>query len=226
MKLATIAPSLSVYLANPNRYDWPNIDTPDAALIFSHKSKRAQAEDLAKAAHREPLEVWIKDTSESDLKGIDTPGSDKTKPKTKPKTHRFKVTKKSEAEKTRKETKAKEIKEVRELVKSEPNVVNMIEPTSRKLPSEQEILDRAQQLYMAENFKAVHNESMPETLPTKNELAEEGYLQTAKLDLMTSENTKASRQVFDYVDSLRGELEKIGYTVIPLEGFNVEDLKY
>jgi hypothetical protein len=51
-------------------------------------------------------------------------------------------------------------------------------------------------------------------------------LQKAKLDLMTKSDTKASRQVGDYVENLRAELNKIGFEVIPMEGFSVEDLKY
>jgi hypothetical protein len=56
---------------------------------------------------------------------------------------------------------------------------------------------------LADNFQPRHNDSAPETLPTKGELAEEGYLQKAKLDLMTSEDTQASRATFDYIDNLR-----------------------
>jgi hypothetical protein len=220
VRLADIAPSLTVYLKNPNRYDWPSIDTPDAALIFSHKSKMSQAVDLAKAAKKKPVEIWIKDTSQSDIKGVDSPGSKGSKhEKAEPKTHRFRILKKSTAEKELKK-KQKEL--------AEADVVNFNIPLVEKghMPTEKEILEKAQEMYQKENFKAIHEESMPEQMPTKSELSEEGYLQSAKLDLMTKSDTKNERQIFDYVEGLRSELNKIGFEVIPMEGFSVEDLKF
>jgi hypothetical protein len=43
---------------------------------------------------------------------------------------------------------------------------------------------------------------------------------------MTSEDTQASRQVMDYVDNLKQQLEKIGFTIEPIAGFDSADLQY
>ena len=226
VRLAEIAPSIQVYLRHPDRSDWPNIDTPDAALVFSHKSKRSQAQDLAKAAKIEPVEVWIKDTSHSDIKGVDSPGSRQAKI-----THKFKIATKEKAKKEiaeqQEKVKAKEAEKLKELATADVININIpLAESGRKLPTEAEILKEAQRLYQKENFKAIHEESMPEQMPTKGELKEEGLLQAAKLNLMTSTDTKASRQTMDYIENMRAELNKIGFEVIPMEGFSVEDLKY
>ena len=131
-----------------------------------------------------------------------------TSVKDKPTTHRYKI-----------KAKAK----VKELAKAE---VNPLLSNKHKMPSEKEIYDKAVELYQKESFKGVHGDSGLETAPTKGELSEEGYLQKAKLALMTSEDTQASRQTMDYVDNLRQELEKIGFTVEPIAGFDVSDLQY
>lgn len=129
------------------------------------------------------------------------------------KTKRYKVVKKDQSK--------KEVEN--ELAKAEAIIQK---EGGHKLPSEKEILEKAQQMYMADNFQPKYNDSAPETLPTKGELSEEGYLQKAKLALMTSQDTQASRSVMDYVEGLRAELNKIGFEVIPMEGFSVEDIKY
>jgi hypothetical protein len=137
------------------------------------------------------------------------------------KMHHFKVVKKTKA--TKEPEKPKETEKPKELI-NETN--NPIIESSHKLPTEKEILEKAQSLYMAENFKGKYEDSAPEVLPTKSELAEEGFLQRAKLDLMTKSDTKASREVFGYIDNLRGQLEKIGFTIEPISGFDVSDLQY
>lgn len=187
-KYAEIAPNISAYLKAPGEYDWQGIDTPDKLA------------GLAK--EKGSVEMTIKDGSAKD----------------KPKTHRYKVVKKTEAKK-------EDAEKPKELAKSEDNNTILEKPT-HKLPSQKEILEKAQAMYMAENFKPKYNDSAPEVLPTKGELSEEGYLQKAKLDLMTSEDTQASRQTLDYVDNLRGQLEKIGFTIEPIAGFDVSDLQY
>jgi hypothetical protein len=149
------------------------------------------------------ISVYLKSPGELDWLGVDNPSTlsklakkdsqiEITDSKTKKK-HHFKVVKKTEA---KKEPEKQELKaESNNPIKEESN---------HKLPSAKEILEKAQQMYMADNFQPRHNDSAPETLPTKGELAEEGYLQKAKLDLMTSEDTQASRATFDYIDNLRG----------------------
>ena len=258
LKIADLAPDIQAYLHSPNRLDWANVDQVDARLIFSHKTQRQKAADLSKLAEKAPVEAWIKNTAQSDIQNVDTPPLKGKKESVKAKVIRkFKIVKKSEAEKLKakaedanakdrenykrdldsqfregklsKEAYEKarlnaEAPKEKELAKAEVN--DPIIESSHKLPSAKEILERAQELYQKENFKAAYGESMPEILPTKLELAEEGYLQKAKLSLMTSEDTVASRKVFDYVEGLKAELQKIGFDVVPLEGFDVSDLKY
>jgi hypothetical protein len=175
--------------------------------------------------------AYLKAPSELDWQGVDTPSKlaeltkkgnvemvvkDASK-KDKPKTHRYKIKPKNDSK--------KEPEKPKELAaKEEAN--NPIKESSHKLPSVKEILERAQEMYMAENFKPIHDDSAPETLPTKGELSEEGYLQKAKLALMTSQDTRASRKVMDYVEGLRNELSKIGFDVVPIAGFDSSDLKF
>lgn len=201
-------------------------NTSLAKKSFEGRSRRSKAQDLHKYAEIAPnISAYLKAPGEYDWQGIDTPdklaglakkGSVRivVKDGNTKKTHHFKI-----AEKTEKKESEKE------LAKSEDNNPILEKPT-HKLPSQKEILEKAQAMYMAENFKPKYNDSAPEVLPTKGELAEEGYLQKAKLDLMTSEDTQASRQTLDYVDNLRGQLEKIGFTIEPIAGFDVSDLQY
>ena len=197
---------------------------------FKGRSKLSQAQDLHKYADIAPnIVAYLRSPSELDWQGVDTPSklAELTKKgkvemtikdgskKDKPKTHRFKVVKKTDV---KKEPEKQELKaEANNPIKEE---------SAHKLPSAKEILEKAQQLYMKDNGRMDYQEGVGTNLPERNELAEEGYLQKAKLALMTSEDTVASRQVGDYVENLRTELNKLGFEVIPMEGFSVEDLKY
>jgi len=222
IRLAPFAPNIEAYLKAPNRFDWANVDGVDPKLIFSHKTAREQATDLAKVAEKaESVEVWVKNTAQSDLQNVDD-ASTESKTKISAKTKRFKVVKKAdkkkeiEAELKKAEEKALVTSETQESVESK-----------RRLPSKEEIEAEAQQLWLKENAKPKYGDMMEGiAAPTRTELAEEGYLQMAKLKLMTSEDTEASRQTFGYVDNIRQELEKIGFTVIPMEGFSSEDLQF
>ena len=225
IRIASIAPNIEAYLKAPNRFDWPNVDGPDPKLIFSHKTRREQAADLSKLATKAPIEVWIKDTSQHDIENIDTPTKAKNKETLKGKIIRkFKVVKKDKAEQ---EAKAKKELEKKQLEK--PKEAESIELQSKeensplidghKMPSKKEILERAQQLYMKDNGR--FQDLVGTNLPEESELREEGYLKKAQLDLLTKEDTKASRQVMDYVGNLKNELEQIGFTVVPIEGFSL-----
>ena len=201
-------------------------DSVLARESFESRSKRSQAQDLRMSAPiAKNIHAYLKAPTETDWLGVDSPSKlvefakkdsqieirdSKTK-----KTHRFKIVKKAEA---KKEPEKQELKaEANNPIKEE---------SSHKLPSAKEILEKAQQLYMKDNGRMDFQEGVGTNLPERNELAEEGYLQKAKLALMTSEDTVASRQVGDYVENLRTELNKLGFEVIPMEGFSVEDLKY
>ena len=79
---------------------------------------------------------------------------------------------------------------------------------------------------MKDNGRMDFQEGVGTNLPERTELAEEGYLQRAKLSLMTSQDTQASRQVMDYVENMRAELSKLGFDVVPVNGFDVGDLQF
>jgi hypothetical protein len=79
---------------------------------------------------------------------------------------------------------------------------------------------------MKDNGRMDYQEGVGTNLPERNELQEEGYLNRAKLSLMTSQDTQASRQVLDYVGKMREELSKLGFDVVPISGFDVSDLQY
>ena len=129
-------------------------------------------------------------------------------------TKKFKVIEKDEA----KEETARELERVEEQTDK---------TTKNNLPTTEEIYAEAVRLWRKENTKPVHEGFLEDVAdPTRQELKEEGYLNQAKLNLMTSDDTVTSRQTLDYVDNIRVELEKIGFTVIPLEGFSVEDLSF
>jgi hypothetical protein len=208
-------------------------DTLMAQRNFESRSKRSQIQDLHRFATIAPnIHMYLKSPEKYDWKGVDDPNIlaklnivtklAKKKPvhmvvkdgKAK-KEHHFKIIKKS---------KAKKEPEKQELKAEANNPIK--EEGSHKLPSEKEIYDRAVKMYQEENFKPKYEDSAPEVNPTKGELSEEGYLQKAKLSLMTSQDTVASRQTMDYIDNLRQQLEKIGFDIVPINGFSVEDLQY
>jgi hypothetical protein len=208
LKVADLAPNIGMYLKHPDRFDWSNVDTADARLIFSRKSVREKAADLSKMASRVPLEVWVRDTSQHDLQNIDTPNA-KTKGIQTKILRKFRIVKKDKkTEKPKDEvtTKPKE-EEHSPLVEGQ------------HMPSEAEILAKAKELWLHDNarFEDLGGTQIPE----RNELREEGYLKKAQLALMTSEDTQNERKVLDYVGGLKDELEKIGFTVIPIAGFEI-----
>lgn len=120
----------------------------------------------------------------------------------------------------------KKPKKLLEVAKAEITDANSPFLDNSRMPSHEEILAKAQQLYMKDNGKQGYQDLVGTNLPEFSELQEEGYVRRAQLALMTSEDTVASRKTMDYVGGLRTELEKIGFMVIPMEGFSVEDLKY
>jgi hypothetical protein len=204
-------------------------DSQLAQRSFEGRSKLSQSLDLHRFAKvTSDIVAYLKAPTELDWAGVDNPESlakftEKNgsahivvKDSKANKTHHFKV---------KKNTNDKKESEKVGLAKSEDNNPILEKPT-HKLPSEKEILEHAQQLYMKDNGRQDFQEGLGTNLPERTELKEEGYLQKAKLDLMTSEDTQASRATFDYIDNLRGQLEKIGFTIEPIAGFDVSDIQY
>lgn len=208
-----------------------------AKQSFSLRSPQAQRMDMIRLAPLAPgIEAYLRSPNRYDWPGVDGLADSFPKQaegiaklsKEQPdvelivnsqgegpaQTKKFKVIEKDKA----KEETEKELKRVEEQADK---------TTKTNLPSAEEIYNEAIRLWRKENTKPIHEGFLEDVAdPTRQELQEEGYLNQAKLKLMTSEDTEAARQTFDYVDNIRTELEKIGFTVIPIEGFSVEDLSF
>lgn len=204
VRLAEIAPSLTAYLKTPNQYDFPGVDMPKL-------SKAQQAIQMAKISLKEPSEIIVEDKSLADV----------SKQK-----RSFKVVKKDKVKEETEQQLSKAEEALLAELTSGPNSP-LLEQPKHRMPSQQEILETAQQMWMADNNQPkfggfLENVSAPERI----ELAEEGYLQRAKLALMTKSDTKNERAVLDYVQNIRVELQKIGFDVVPISGFNVSDVSF
>jgi hypothetical protein len=192
VKMADIAPSLEAWLRSPNRLDIPSIDSPNAALVFSHKSKKAQAIDLAKAARRVPLEVWIRNTGKGDIAGIDTKKAKLPKKPERP-VRKFRIVKKEEANKLEKERGKKQ--------------------EGRKLPTREEILKRATGNRLEEQVK----KGLPSITPEEKELKETGEFEKARVELMRGQGSEVHSQIERYVSELNEQLEPEGFRVVPID---------
>lgn len=202
---------------------------------FERRNLRARSIDLIRLAPIAPnIEAYLKSSNRYDWPGVDciegslpeqaqeitklANGKEAVelvvKNRDSPRAKQFKVVKKERA----KEETEKQLKQVEEQADK---------TTKSNLPSSEEIYTEAVRLWRKENTKPVHEGFLENVAdPTRQELKEEGYLNQAKLNLMTSDDTVAARQTLDYVDNIRVELEKIGFTVIPIEGFSVEDISF
>jgi hypothetical protein len=207
IRMATITPSLEVWLKNPNRYDFAGVDTPDPNLIFSHKTKRAQAADLARAAKRKvPLEVWIKDTAHADLKGVDTKNAKHVR--------KFKVVPKKTAEKAKKSKLEKQKELDHEFLDGKISKEEYERKrTGGRMPKKEEIIEKAQEIHKEQLAK----EGLPALSATEQELKESGTFEEARADLMRGETTKADSAMLQYIDDLRRELEPFGFDIVEHE---------
>jgi phage gp29-like protein len=194
--MAPLAPSLDVYLKAPNKYDFPNVDQPDPQLIFSHKTHRQQAADLAKLATKAPVEVWVRNTARHDIENVDTPIHRKKRAVLPAKTHKFRV--------KRKEVEKGELAEAEKPKEKKPR--------GRKLPTKEEILEKATEIAMINQVKQGIEPITPET----SELLESGVFEEARRELMTGEDTVVNTQILEYVDLLKTELEPMGFSIVPL----------
>lgn len=203
VKMAEIAPNITAYIRSPNRYDWRGVDTVDPSLVFEHKSVKAKVADLSKLAKRtKDVEVWFKHTAEYDMQGIDTPPNNKKRARVPEKTTRFKVVTKKEAK--------QEAEKVLKVAGQEQTKTEKAK--GRKLPSREEILQRAKEMFMDYQARL----QLPTTTPELEELQELGLIQRAQSELMRSESTIADEHILKYVDELRVELEPMGFAIVPL----------
>ncbi|MCL5949756.1 MAG: hypothetical protein M1490_04695 [Candidatus Bathyarchaeota archaeon] len=199
-RIAQVAPNIDAYIQDPNKFDIPYVDMP--------KSQQETIEQLCRLASKEPCDVTIKDKEAKKSKRVRIVK---------------KETVKSEIEKAVKEA---EDKMIAELMTSENSPILEDKP-KRRLPTQEEILAEAQQIWLKDNNAAVHEGFFEGvSAPEKGELAEEGYLQKAKLKLMTTQDTFAERQTSDYLDSMRQQLNKLGFDIVPISGFESIDLRF
>ena len=195
-QIAQLAPNLSVYLRDPTRFDLPFIDMP--------RDQNETVKVLCRLASKAPCEIHVKDT---DAK----------------RTKKVKVVKKQDV-KAEVDKAVLEIEKKAELARAE-NVKT--EGPESYLPSEKEIYDEAVRLWMKENHKPKFGDYMENVAaPTKGELSEEGFLRKAQLSLMTKDSTQASRQVEDYLQNIRNEVQKLGFDIVPISGFDSSDLQF
>lgn len=188
VRLAQIAPNVQVWLKDPSRWDIPNVDTPDAQRIFEHRTTRQKAQDLARRAKKtRNIELWMGNINKMDIQGVDTPPKGK-------RVKRFRVMEKEEGKKIL-EGKIKEKKE----------------PT-HKLPTKEEILERAQERFQEKQAK----EGLPSITAEEQELKESGLFEVARSELMRGEKSKADAQIEEYVHNLNSELEPMGYTIVAM----------
>jgi hypothetical protein len=189
VRLAQIAPNVQIWLKDPSRWDLPNVDTPDAQRIFEHRTTRQKAQDLARRARKtRNIELWMGNINKMDLQGVDTPVKGK-------RVRRFRIMEKEEAKKILLEEKVKEKRE-----------------STRKLPTKEEILERAQERFQEKQAK----EGLPAITAEEQELKESGLFEVARAELMRGEKSKADAQIEEYVHNLNSELEPLGFQVVPI----------
>ena len=183
-KQAPIAPNLEVWLRSPATLDFPGVDVK---LSANPVERRKQAEDLVQIATKKALEIEMR------------------KPNDKKPLRRFRVVKKEEAEKL-------------ELNKKPPQETEMVEqklssePKGRKLPTKEEILQRAKEMFMEQQARL----GLPAITPEETELKEAGLFDQARADLMRGEDTKTDPQILQYIDNLKAELEPMGFSIVQL----------
>lgn len=182
----------------------PNIDVYlehperyDYPFVDTPESQRQNLEGLCKLACNEPVEINIKDSESRASKKLRV---------------------------VRKEAVKGEVE--KELLKLEQNALAESGP-EKYLPSEMEIYEEAVRLWQKENAKPKYEGFFDNVAaPTKGELSEEGYLRKAQLNLMTKDSTQASRKVDDYLQGVRSELNRLGFDVVPISGFDSTDLQF
>jgi hypothetical protein len=191
VRLAQIAPSVTIWLRDPSRWDLPGIDTPNAQRIFEHRSTRQKAQDLARRARKtKNIELWAGNVNRYDFDNVDTPARGKH-------VRRFRVMEKEEDKK-------------QELKKTE---TKKTEEKKHTLPSKQQIIERAQELHMQKEVK----QGLPAISAEESELKESGEFEKARSELMRGEKSKADAQIESYVHDLNSELEGMGYRIVPID---------
>ena len=222
-KLAKKTNNVELWIKDTSRSDISGVDTPGKAKSKETlKAKVIRKFKIVKKSEAEKLKAKAEDANAKDRENYkrDLDRLFKEGKISKEAYDRARLN----AEKTEELVKAKEVETVKELAKAEsPDVVIFSSPLTegQHMPSEEEIYAEAVRMWQKENASARHEGFLPSTAPTRGELQEEGFLKQAQLSLMTSENTVASRKVMDYIGSLRGELEKIGFDIVPIAGFEL-----
>jgi len=192
-----------------------------AKEMFSKRSERSQRQDLQRIATLAPnIEVYLEHPERYDLPGVDMPESQQ---------YMFdslcQATCKSESKTcdlTIKDASAKTEKRIRlvkaenkkaELAKVEAEEEAKAKKLGRRLPTQEEIYNKAVELWRQDNgyLDNVAN-------PDLTELREEGLLNRAKVELMTSTSGEGEKALGGYIDKVRNELLTLGFDVVPISG--------
>lgn len=192
-KQAPVTSDLEIWLRSPATLDFPRVDVK---LSANPVERRKQAEDLVQVAAGKKLEVEVRE------------------PKRKKPIKRFRILKKEDAEKLKKEpeqskTETPEVKE-----STSKTEENREETPKRRMPSKAEILQRAKEMFMEQQART----GLPAIAPEESELKETGLFDLARADLMRGEDTKADPQILQYISNLAAELEGMGFSIVPIGG--------
>jgi hypothetical protein len=209
-RFATVTDDVTIWLKAPNRFDLEGIDTPSAQAIFDKRSIRQKAVDLAKRAKKtRNLELWAGNVNRYDFDKVDTPGAKGKR------VRKFRVLPKKEAEEHAKKQRLDKQKELDHQFldgKISKQEYERKRTEGRKLPSSEEITQRAKEMFQEKQVKA----GLPSITPEKSELSEAGLLQSAREDLMRT-GAKVDSQVLEYVHNLNSELEPMGFRVVEID---------
>lgn len=198
---------------------------------FQRRSKRAQQQDLRRIAAIAPnIEVYLEHPDKYDFPGVDVPNDQQnvidSLCQATCKSGTCDVQVKDKATKTSKRVRiVKAENNAFELKKAVDEAEAETKKAGRRLPSKEEIYQKAVELWRQQNnyLDNVAN-------PSPEELKEEELLNRAKIALMTSADTDASREVDDFLLNTRQQLNAIGFDIVPLANspFDsaVDDSKY
>jgi len=201
-----------------------------AQEAFESRSQRAKTMGLLKMAEIAPsVSAWLKCPNRLDIPGLDTPNAALVF------SHR---TRRSQAQDLARAAKKKVSVEVwigdpsrfdvkgvdtprgqkprrfKPVPKAEAEKIEAEKKKQgRKLPTKAEILERAQEIHKEKEVK----QGLPALSAEESELKESGEFETARIDLMRGEKSKADAQIEGYVHDLNSELEPMGYKVVEID---------
>jgi hypothetical protein len=190
---APLAPNLEIWLSAPQNWDAPGVDQK---LELNPKNRKLQSLIMAKTASKRKLNLELKE------------------PNQKNPSKRYRIVKNDakELEKVEKEASQSLEDEIKNSKIEEPKTDDYGRPTKPSMPSSQEIMELAVELYKKDqSLNPGINETAEE--PELTELREGGFLREAQRQLMQTVNNPA---VEEYIQNLKNDLEEYHYTIVSL----------